>query len=244
MLPVAEPLLTPELIRERYDWIVAQLRHAASAAGRDPGAFRVVAVTKGFDRSVVRAAWAAGLRHFGENRVQEALPKIEAQPHAEWHLVGRLQANKARTAVRAFSIIHSVDSLELLARLDRIAAEEARAPVCLLEVNLTGDASRAGFDAAWFAAEAGREGPLTATLRDVSATRVAGLMGIAALGTDPRLARATFAHLRELRDRLADRLGRALPELSMGMSADAKAAVAEGATMVRIGTAIFGPRPG
>jgi hypothetical protein len=223
---------------------MARLRNAAEAAARDPDGFRVVAVTKGFGPAVVRAAREAGLHRFGENRVQEALAKIAAEPDAEWHLIGRLQANKARPAVRAFAMIHAVDSLDLLARLDLIALEEGRSPACLLEVNLTGEMTRAGFDAAWFGAEASRGGALGAALAGLAAVRVSGLMGIAAPGVALSEARAVFAGLRRLRDRLADQIGRPLPELSMGMSADAEAAVAEGATLVRIGTAIFGPRPG
>src|SRR5205809_639958 len=121
MQPIDEPPLTAELIRARHDALLERLRGAAESAGRDADAFRVVAVTKGFGAGVDLEAFAAGLRRFGENRVQEALPKLDVVPHAEWHLVGRLQANKARAAVRAFDVIHSVDSLDLLARLDRIA---------------------------------------------------------------------------------------------------------------------------
>src|SRR5439155_11074720 len=115
MQSIDEPVLTAELIRARYEALLERLRIAAESAGRNADAVRVVAVTKGFGAGVVLQAFAAGLRRFGENRVQEALPKLAAVPDAEWHLVGRLQANKARAAVRAFDVIHSVDSLDLLA---------------------------------------------------------------------------------------------------------------------------------
>ena len=243
MLPIDEPPLDAALIRSRYDGLVARLRAAAAAADRDPDAFRVVAVTKGFDLGVVYAARAAGLSRFGENRVQEAIPKVAAVPDAEWHLVGRLQGNKARPAVRAFAMIHSVDSLDLLHRLDRIAAEESLAPTLLLQVNASGEASKAGFRLAWLEDELRRRGALQAALTDLASARVAGLMTIGAAGAPAVEARAIFATLRRMRDALQQLAGRPLPELSMGMTADAEAAVAEGATLVRVGTAIFGPRP-
>jgi len=243
MLPIDEPPLTAELIRSRHGAVLARLRAAAEAAGRDPEAVRLVAVTKGFGSSVVREALAAGLRRFGENRVQEAMAKMSAAPDAEWHLVGRLQANKARPAVRAFAAIHSVDSLELLARLDRIAIEEGRAPRALLQVNVTGEVSKAGFTLDWFVDAVSKPGRLSSTLAALAGVRLAGLMTIGPAGASPDASRRAFATLRRLRDQLEQLSGAALPELSMGMTADAEAAVAEGATLVRIGTAIFGPRP-
>lgn len=233
---VEEPLLTPELIRVRHDAVADRLRATAAAVGRDPDGFRIVAVTKGFGLPVLRAAREAGLRAFGENRVQEALPKTEVFPDAEWHLVGHLQANKVRPAVRAFAVLHSIDSLDLLHRLDRIAAEEGRSPIGLLQVNLSGDPARAGFEPDTILEAAGELGGLVAI-------RVRGLMGIAPVGLPTADARRVFAALRHLRDVLQEKAGHPLAELSMGMTADADAAVAEGATLVRIGTAIFGPRP-
>lgn len=243
MLPIDEPALTPDLIRSRHDALLARLRAAAEAAGRDPDALRVVAVTKGFGIRVIRDASAAGLRRFGENRVQEALPKMAAAPDAEWHLVGRLQANKARPAVRGFAAVHSVDSLDLLARLDRIAAEESRAPMVLLQVNVTREATKAGFALDWFEEVLRRPGPLSVAIGALGSLRLSGLMTIGPPGAAPDESRRAFAALRRLRDELQQLTGRSLPELSMGMTADADAAVAEGATLVRIGTAIFGPRP-
>ena len=244
MLPIDEPPLTAELIRSRHDALLRRLRTAAEAAGRDPDAVRVVAVTKGFGFEVVRQARAAGLSRFGENRVQEALPKMAAAPDAEWHLVGRLQANKARHAVRGFAAIHSVDSIDLLGRLDRIAVEESRAPMAFLQVNITGEATKAGFALDWFEAAVRQSGPLSAAVGALAAVRLAGLMTIGPAGATFDESRGAFATLRRLRDQLQQLAGRPLPELSMGMTADADAAVAEGATLVRIGTAIFGPRLG
>lgn len=243
MEPIAEPELTADLIRDRYDRLLARLRATAERAGRDPDGVRVVAVTKGFGSDVVRAAREAGLRTFGENRVQEALPKVEAAPDVDWHLVGRLQSNKVRPALGSFSTIHSVDSLDLLRRVERIAHDEGRRPRVLLQVNLSGEATKAGFAADWFRGEARAHGELAAAISETRHARVVGLMTIAAFGVSEAEARATFAQLRGLRDDLGETSGQELPELSMGMTADADAAVAEGATLVRVGTAIFGPRP-
>jgi hypothetical protein len=243
MQPIDEPPLTAELIRARHDALLERLHAAAESVGRDGDAIRVVAVTKGFGPGVVRAAAAAGLHRFGENRVQEALPKLAAVPDAEWHLVGRLQANKARAAVRAFAVIHSVDSLDLLARLDRIAAEESLTPSVLLQVNVTAEPSKAGFGLDQFAAATRRSGPLSEAIARLAAVRLVGLMTIGEAGVALEASRRAFATLRRLRDELEQLTGRPLSELSMGMTADAEAAAAEGATLVRVGTAIFGPRP-
>jgi pyridoxal phosphate enzyme (YggS family) len=229
---VSQPPTVDQIIA-RHERVTLRLRAAAEAAGRDPDGFRIVAVTKGFGIDVASAALEAGLTRLGENRVQEALPKIEALPAAEWHLVGRLQRNKARRAVAAFAMIHSVDSVELLRRLDADATEAGLAPRLLLEVNVSGEPTKAGF-----APE--RLQGAEAALSD----RVVGLMTMARHDADADEQRRTFAALRSLRDRLQERTGIGLPELSMGMSGDAEAAVAEGATLVRIGTALFGPRPG
>jgi PLP dependent protein len=229
---VSEPP-TVEQILARQQGVTARLRAAAERAGRDPDGFRIVAVTKGFGIEVARAALEAGLTRLGENRVQEALPKIQALPAAEWHLVGRLQRNKARKAVGAFAMIHSVDSLALLRRLDADATQAGLAPRLLLEVNVSGEPTKAGF-----APEQLEE--MDAPLSD----RVVGLMTMARHDADAEEQRRSFAALRLLRDRLQERTGMSLPELSMGMSGDAEAAVAEGATLVRIGTGLFGPRPG
>jgi pyridoxal phosphate enzyme (YggS family) len=237
-----EPPPGPEQIRSRYDRLLERLSAAAVAAGRDPDGFRIVAVTKGFGVDVVRAALAAGLTMLGENRVQEAALKVEAAPAAEWHMVGQLQANKVRPALRLFSTIHSVDSVALLERIDRIAHDDGHAPRMLLQVDMSGRPGRGGFAADEFASlVAHRNGSLITALASLVAARPIGLMTVAPI--DPGHERQHFARLRELRDGLQASSGLALPELSMGMTADAEAAVQEGATLVRIGTALFGPRP-
>jgi pyridoxal phosphate enzyme (YggS family) len=218
-------------IRERHERLLTTLREAAAASGHDPEALRIVGVTKTHPVELVQVALAAGITRLGESRIQEAEPKVAAAREAEWHFIGRLQSNKARRAVRAFDVIHSVDSIDLLERLDRIAGEEGRSPRLLLEVNVSGEATKAGM---------APEG-----LLDVPRPRhgrLVGLMTIAPIDATPDEARAVFRGLRELRDELAVRIGLELPELSMGMSADADAAAAEGATLVRIGTALFGHR--
>ena len=218
-------------IRERHDRLLARLREVAAANGHDPAALRIVGITKTHPVAVARAAVTAGIARLGESRIQEGEPKVAAVPEAEWHFVGRLQSNKARRAARAFAVIHAVDSPQLLDRLDRIAGEEARPTRLLLEVNVSGEATKGGM--------------APDQLRTVAAprhARLVGLMTIAPMDAGAAEARAVFRRLRELRDDLAGRIGIELPELSMGMSADAEAAAAEGATLVRIGTALFGPR--
>jgi hypothetical protein len=220
-----------EVIRERHERLLGRLREMAAANGHDPERLRIVGVTKTHPVELVRAAFDAGIRRLGENRVQEAEPKIAAVPEAEWHLVGRLQSNKARRAVRAFGVIHSVDSAELLDRIDRLAEEAERPSAVLLQVNVAGESTKGGMAPA-----------ALASVQPPRTVRLAGLMTIAPMGATHEEARDVFRRLRELRDALEDRIGRAVPELSMGMSADAEAAAAEGATLVRIGTALFGPR--
>lgn len=221
-------------IAERHARLLARLRNGAEANGHDPGALRIVAVTKTHPLEVIRRAVEAGLTRFGENRVQEAEPKLAALPDAEWHLVGRLQSNKARRAIRGFEVIHSIDSLDLLRRIVEIAAEEGQRPSLLLQVNVSGEASKAGL-----APDTLAQPDLVRAAREAG---IVGLMTIAPMGVSVDEARGVFRQLRELRDRLEQAAGIGLPELSMGMSADADAAAAEGATLVRIGTAIFGPR--
>lgn len=224
-------MIDADELRARHDLLLMRLREVAADHGHDPDRLRIVGVTKGHPIEVARAALEAGITRLGESRVQEAEPKIAALPDAEWHLVGRLQANKVRRAVRAFPVIHSVDSPALLDRLDRIAGEEAIRPRVLVEVNVTGEASKAGM----------RPSDLDGLGAPENADLV-GLMTIAPMDAAPDEARAAFARLRALRDRLAERIGTELPELSMGMSGDADAAAAEGATLVRVGTALFGAR--
>jgi PLP dependent protein len=243
MLPVEEPPLDEARLRERLALLEGRLRTRAEAAGRDPDGFRLVAVTKGFGIDAVHLAVRAGLTRLGENRVQEALPKVAAEPAAEWHLIGHLQSNKARRAVEAFSWIHSVHEPALLDRIEALAHDANATPRLLLQVNLSGEATKAGWDTERFADALRPGSDLVAALARLRQARVLGLMTIAPFGATEDQARTVFRRLRELRDRLEQISGARLPELSMGMSADAGAAVAEGATLVRIGTSLFGPRP-
>jgi PLP dependent protein len=219
-------------LHQRHARLLDRLRSTAAAAGHDPARLRIVAITKTWPVEVARAALEAGIGMLGENRVQEALPKIEALPDAEWHMVGHLQSNKARRAVEAFEVMHSVDSTALLLRLDELARELGRATRVLIQANVSGEAAKAGMAPAELA-----------TVTAPGTARLVGLMTMAPNGVSEAEARAIFGRLRILRDELQERLGVGLPELSMGMSADAEAAAAEGATLIRIGTALFGPRP-
>jgi PLP dependent protein len=213
---------------------------AAARAGRSPDEVRLVAVSKTFGSELVREAAAAGQRVFGENRVQEALAKIEAlgDLDLDWHLIGHLQSNKARRAATAFAWIESIDSLDLLERVDAAAAESGASPAVLIQVDLAGEATKHGA-AETAAAE------LAGAAMAARAVRLRGLMIVPPFPETPEDSRPWFRRLRALRDRLvagglpADRLA----DLSMGMSHDFEVAIEEGATIVRVGTAIFGRRP-
>lgn len=224
-------------IAERIERVRARIAAACTRAGRDPESVRLVAVSKNHPPESVAAAAACGLTIFGENRVQEAAAKIPLCPgHLDWHLVGHLQSNKARPAVLLFSTIHSVDSADLLRRLDRIAGEEGRRPRVLLEVNVSGESSKFGLPPEALPAA-------LAAAAECRFVEPVGLMTIPPVCEDPERARSFFRALRELRDRARAESGLALAELSMGMSHDFEIAIEEGATMIRVGTDIFGPRP-
>ncbi|MCX7818643.1 MAG: YggS family pyridoxal phosphate-dependent enzyme [Kiritimatiellae bacterium] len=223
-------------IADRVARVRERIERACAAAGRRSEEITLVAVAKTHPPEAVAAAAAAGVRVIGENRVQEAAAKLPLCPaHLEWHLVGHLQSNKVRPALRLFSMLHSVDSIPLLRRVDQIAAEEGRRIRVLLEVNVAGERSKFGFppDAV---AEAVREA------NRLPRIELAGLMTVPPICRDPEDVRPFFRALRELRDRCTQQCGTPLPELSMGMSADFEVAIAEGATMIRVGTDIFGPR--
>ncbi len=212
---------------------------AARRAGRDPAAITLVAVSKTFSADHVRAARAAGQREFGENKVQEALQKITdtADKEIRWHLIGHLQSNKARKAAAGFACIHTVDSVELLRKLDAAAAEQQAAPDVLIQVDLAGEATK-------FGAPADQARRVLDAALEARAVRVAGLMLIPPWHEDQEQTRPWFVRLRALRDAWLDEglPPAALRHLSMGMSHDFEAAVEEGATLVRVGTAIFGTR--
>jgi pyridoxal phosphate enzyme (YggS family) len=217
--------------------VLARIGDAAGRAGRDPADVMLVAVSKTVPAERLVAAVAAGLTVLGENRVQEAETKVAAVPGAVWHLVGPLQSNKVRRAVAAFDTIESVDSIGLAQRIDRLAADArpgARVPI-LLQVNVDDDEAKAGLGPA--ALEAGI-GEILALER----VEVRGLMTIGRLVERADDARPTFTRLRDLSERLRARHPQLGPELSMGMSDDYPVAVEEGATIVRIGRALFGER--
>jgi pyridoxal phosphate enzyme (YggS family) len=221
-------------IAERYGAIRRQVIDAADAAGRDPEDVTVVAVTKTVGIEDIRAALVAGVHDFGENRVQEFLGKYGLFPTARWHFIGTLQTNKVKDIVGKAFLIHSVDSPHLLAEVDRRATQAGVVQPVLLQVNVSGEQSKHGLDPADV-----REVLIGASGMD--GVEVRGLMTMAPLGR-PEDARWVFRELRELRDSLREMPlnGVELHELSMGMSNDFRVAVEEGATIVRVGRAIFG----
>jgi pyridoxal phosphate enzyme (YggS family) len=223
-------------LERNLDDVRARIGRAALRAGRDPAAVTLVAVTKSVGASIIARLARAGASDLGENRIADAEQKIRALPAGPtWHLIGHLQSNKARRGVTLFPWIHSVDSVELLERLDRIAAEERiRPPTVLLQVNVSGEAQKHGV------AEAGLE-ELAARATRAAHLQVAGLMTMAPLSGDPEASRPVFRRLRELRDGLcaSGAVGPAFRHLSMGMTDDFEVAVEEGATIVRVGRALF-----
>ena len=229
----------PEHPRARLEAVRRRIALAAGRAGRPVDAVTLVAVSKTFGADLVREAAAAGQRHFGENRVQEGLEKIDAlaDPSLSGHLIGHLQSNQARKAAAAFRWIESIDSIELLKKVDAAAVEHGAAPDVLVQVDLAHEATKHGADI-----QAVRD--LVTAALDARAVRLRGLMIVPPFPDDPEDSRPWFRQLRELRDRLVsdgtpkDRLS----ELSMGMSHDFEVAIEEGATIVRVGTAIFGRR--
>jgi pyridoxal phosphate enzyme (YggS family) len=228
------------VIAERVAAVRERIARAAERASRPPGEVTLVAVTKTHPEQAVRAAFAAGVRDFGENRVQEAEPKIAATADLRsaglrWHLVGHLQSNKARKAAALFGVVQSVDSLELGRRLARIGAESAHPVRALVQVNLAGEDTKFGLPEAQLLA-------MLEALRGVEGLSLEGLMVLPPYLEDPEQVRPYFRRLRSLRDRAREAGLLAGRELSMGMSHDYEAAVEEGATMVRVGTAIFGER--
>jgi pyridoxal phosphate enzyme (YggS family) len=220
-------------VSTNYHTVLERIAAACERSGRDAAAVTLVAVTKYAPTAAVEELVALGHRDFGENRPQQLLERAsQFPPDVNWHLIGPLQRNKARKLLPAAKLIHSVDNLRLLEALDRLAAELSLRPLLLLEVNVSGEASKHGFSpdelrAAWPAI--------------VKFTRldVAGLMTMAPATDDPETARPHFRSLRLLRDELAARGPCPLPELSMGMSGDFDLAIEEGATLVRVGSVLF-----
>jgi hypothetical protein len=233
-------------LRARAEEVLGRVAHAARRAGRAPEEVTLVAVSKTHPAALVREAAAAGLADFGENRVQEAEAKIAElkadAPGARWHLIGHLQPNKARRAARLFDLIHTVDSAALVTRLERLCAEDGRGSLdVLIQVDLAGEKTKSG----------ATEGELPAVFEALNAcerVRCRGLMILPPFFGDAERVRPYFRRLRELRDELRGRgafdVAGGGGELSMGMSHDFEVAVEEGATLVRVGTSVFGERGG
>ena len=211
-----------DVVRER----LAQVREKIARI-RNPDDLVIVAVTKGFGADTCRAALAAGLRVLGENRVHEAILKMDEVPDAEWHLIGHLQTNKVRQAAGRFALIHSVDSVRLATQLARVKPDQA----VLLEINVAREPQKHGAD------------PDRAQEMIKEIASFVDLRGLMAMGPSHGDPAPAFRELRQMRDEAEQRLGKSLPVLSMGMSGDFEVAVAEGSTMLRLGQALFGPRP-
>ena len=223
-------------VAENLARVREQIAQAATKVGRSVDDIELVTISKTHPVEKVREAYEAGQTLFGESRVQEARAKTPELPSAiRWHFVGHLQKNKIRHALPLFEMIHSVDSLALAQDMDRIAEEEGMRPRVLLEVNVAGEGSKFGF----------RWEQLRVEMEDLLALprlSIEGLMTIPPLAEEAEASRKYFVHLRELRDTLERELNLKLPHLSMGMTSDFPIAIEEGATLVRVGTAIFGER--
>ena len=223
-------------IAENLHRVREELAEAAHEAGRNPDSVTLVAVSKTWPAEDVAEAAAAGQRIFGENKVQELLAKAPECPSGlEWHLIGHLQSNKVRKVLPACALIHSIDSTDLARDVSRIAGELGMTARVLLQVNVASDEAKFGFPVAVVKAAFGE-------IAALPGLEIIGLMTVPPYEEDVERVRPHFAALRRLRDELSDIHGIALPELSMGMSHDFQIAVAEGATLVRVGSSIFGQR--
>lgn len=228
--------MEPDKIAANLEKVRATIAEAERKSGRAAGSVELVAVTKTHSAEVVQVAVDAGQLLFGENRVQEAKAKIPELPSKlRWHLIGHLQSNKARLALTLFEMIHGVDSIDLLQHLNRVAEDLGVFPRVLLEVNVAGESSKFGFPPQQLLSE-------VESIVQIDRLQIEGLMTIPPLAAAPEHSRKYFVQLRELRDRLEREFKFPLPHLSMGMTADYGVAVEEGATLVRVGTAIFGER--
>lgn len=225
-----------EHIREQLQDIRTAIDNAAIAVGRDPTAVKLIAVSKTFPAADILEAYQYGQRDFGENKVQELEGKVSQLPKdIEWHYIGHLQSNKSSKALEFATWIHSVDSLKLLRRLERQAGELCKSPNLLIEVNISGESSKTG-------ATVAEAETIVQAGSTCSNLRIKGLMTMPPFDADEVELRRIFSTLRQLRDEWQLKYNLEMPELSMGMSDDFAIAIAEGATMVRIGTAIFGGR--
>lgn len=231
---------TPTMIRANLAWVWQRIEAAAQRAGRPSSDVTLVAVSKTHPIEAIATAYALGQRDFGENRVEELWPKVEAAKELgldgiRWHLIGTIQSRKSADAIGPFALIHSVDRLKLANRLERDAAAAGKVIDVLLEVNVSGEESKHGF----------APDEVLAALPELlsyQAVRVRGLMTMAPFVDDAEDARPIFRQLHQLRERVKNEAGVLWPELSMGMTNDFEVAVEEGATLVRVGSAIFGAR--
>ena len=227
-----------EQIRERLVRVRERIARAAERAGRNAEEITLIAVSKTFDTATVQQAVDAGARDLGENRVQEALTKVgTVKGDIRWHLIGHLQSNKARQAVEAFNVIHTIDSSQLADRLDRIAGEISRRPDVLVQVDLAHEPTKSGADESELPA-------IVEALDSAHYLEFRGLMTLPPFFDSPEKTRPYFRRLREILEGLNSKRAteRKLTELSMGMTGDFEVAIEEGATMVRVGTAVFGVR--
>jgi len=225
-----------QTIGENLERVQQEIAAACAKVGRNVDDIALVAVTKTHSADKVREAVAAGQVVFGESKVQEARAKIPLLPsHLRWHFIGHLQKNKIRHALPLFELIHSVDSVDLAAQIDRIAREDGSFSRILLEINIAGEGSKFGFKPEMLEQSIEQ-------LLELPRLSIEGLMAIPPLAGDSEKSRPHFARLRSFRDDLEEKFDVKLPQLSMGMSDDFAVAIEEGATMVRVGTRIFGPR--
>lgn len=224
-------------LAENLASIQKRIAAACARAGSDPASVTLLAVSKGMPPEVVREAADCGLTLFGESKVQEAKVKISMCPgRLRWQMIGHLQSNKCRDAVHCFEMIQSVDSLELAQEINKWSDKQARTMPILLEVNLAGESTKFGFKPEQMLAE-------LEAINALPKIEVHGLMTIAPWAPEPEKVRPIFLQLRELKKQCEEKLGASLPHLSMGMSGDFEVAIEEGATIVRIGTVLFGARP-
>lgn len=239
-------------IVENISRVRAAIAAACDRAGRIPDSVTLVAVSKGKPVELMATAVQAGVQHFGENRVEESSIKIPALvdrlpdlPPLTWHMIGHVQSRKAKEVAPLFDTIHSLDSIRLAEKFSRLAVEQGRVLNVLIQVNISGEASKEGFDGVGWNNEADVRNALEVTARVVSGLpglQLRGLMTIAPYVPDAETVRPVFRDLRRLRDAMQEALGLPLPELSMGMTDDFPVAIEEGATLVRVGRAIFGER--
>ncbi len=233
-------------IAENVEHVRETIAAACARAGRDPASVTLIAVSKTHPVDMVLAAAAAGVQHFGENRVEEAESKIpQVNAAATWHMIGHIQSRKAKDVPPLFNVVHSVDRFKLAEKLARAVVERGGRLDVLIEVNISGEESKGGLPAFGWQTDPAVRAAVWDEIRQISALpglQVRGLMTMAPIVPTMAAARPVFVGLRELRDHLSVSLGVSLPDLSMGMTDDYPVAVEEGATMVRIGRAIFGER--